>query len=571
MPQPTATKEKTNWVVPVAMVLGAAGVTGGLIFLYKKKPAKRTFNIPKPIPSPHDVVLGQAVSITCDIGMAGGASLNGTVVLQVWEGSALTGHGDPLGQVSQPLKISTGETKTVAFSYTSRGAIGRKDVGIVIYDGDTEVGNHEWDDLFYTVNSNLNFSLSRPSALPNPATPGSTVTITCPIMSNSTEVQTVVAKIKIYEGSALAAHGALLSSKSVSSVISPGQIINAIVTDIAIAGGIDRRDIGVEVYVGGQNITSDEWDDVFYVQSGVVSVVSKQSVIYNDNQSSINSGQAISVQIKWKNTGAVSVTPLFRVNIEGTAAFDSPLEGQWVTSPAVGAGQVVTVNALSVPIPTDWQNGKTLHAYVMLQGVDGHWDESSILFTVVKEGGGIPPTSFSLSASYLNGVCYYSFAGFQPNAGIRLTVVETGGYFDTTTNSIGSGSGEFSDNDSPGPYTLRAVDAEGNSATATFTIGATPSISFRTSIWGVPSDFGSYQKWMAFYFDPGINSFVGDQKWYNSYDNILFNNVKSGGYFAVFLKRDSTESHQYTSPVFVAVNGGVYQYDLQLGRVAQSG
>ena len=96
-------------------------------------------------------------------------------------------------------------------------------------------------------------------------------------------------------------------------------------------------------------------------------------------------------------------------------------------------------------------------------------------------------------------------------------------------------------------------------------------ISFSISIWGIPPDFGNYDKWCCYYWDPGISNFVGDGKWYYPYLKIPFSNVKSGGYLAVFLMRDSTTSDQYTSPTFGAVNGGIYQYDVELGRVSKIG
>lgn len=91
-------------------------------------------------------------------------------------------------------------------------------------------------------------------------------------------------------------------------------------------------------------------------------------------------------------------------------------------------------------------------------------------------------------------------------------------------------------------------------------------ISFQISIWGIP-DFGSYQKWCCYYWDPGIGDFVGDGKWYHSYEKITFSNVKPGGYLAVFLKRNSTVSSQYTSPTFEAVDGGSYTYDVEMGKI----
>lgn len=98
------------------------------------------------------------------------------------------------------------------------------------------------------------------------------------------------------------------------------------------------------------------------------------------------------------------------------------------------------------------------------------------------------------------------------------------------------------------------------------TIQAAVGISFQVSIWGIP-DFGSYQKWCCYYWDPGIGAFVGDGQWHASSERIAFSGVQSGGYLAVFLQRDSTISGQYNSPTFGPVDGGVYQYDVELGVV----
>lgn len=95
-------------------------------------------------------------------------------------------------------------------------------------------------------------------------------------------------------------------------------------------------------------------------------------------------------------------------------------------------------------------------------------------------------------------------------------------------------------------------------------------INFSVGVWGIP-DFGDYDKWCCYYWDPGIGDFVGDGKWYYPYQKISFANVKPGGDLAVFLLRGSTTSRQYTSPTFDAVNGGVYQFDLQLERVSKIG
>jgi len=119
--------------------------------------------------------------------------------------------------------------------------------------------------------------------------------------------------------------------------------------------------------------------------------------------------------------------------------------------------------------------------------------------------------------------------------------------------------------------TLVDLTQETDTDWGVITISTVPvGVSFQVSIWGTPA-FGSYQKWWANYWDPGISNFVGDGKWYYSYQKISFSNVKTGGYLAVFLMRDSTVSPQYTSPTFQAVNGGIYQYDVQLGKVSKIG
>jgi len=96
-------------------------------------------------------------------------------------------------------------------------------------------------------------------------------------------------------------------------------------------------------------------------------------------------------------------------------------------------------------------------------------------------------------------------------------------------------------------------------------------VSFKMTIWGIPSDFGSYDYWSCYYYDPGIGGFVSDYKWYSPSSKISFSNVKSGGYLAVILARGSVASDYYYSPSFTAVDGGIYQYDLQLNRISKIG
>lgn len=218
---------------------------------------------------------------------------------------------------------------------------------------------------------------------------------------------------------------------------------------------------------------SGHWDVaniLFTVVKGTGSIT-KISVVYNNNQSSINSGSRMSVQITWRNDSNSSSSPQFRVDIEGTGAFDTPIEGSWVASPVAAPGQTVTVTAQSVPIPTDWQNGKTLHAYTMLNGVGGHWDEASTLFTVVKTT--INPTLVVTNSPVTQGTnLLFRASGFSPNTSLTVWVQDRGGAT-WTTDASGSVYGGFQDNDPPGNYTLIAQDSYGHRATTTFAVQGT--------------------------------------------------------------------------------------------------
>jgi len=111
-----------------------------------------------------------------------------------------------------------------------------------------------------------NFILNRPSPSNINPVAGETITLTCPVQSNCVNDVTAVAKVIIYEGSALPTHGTKLKEyTSPAFSISPGQTQNVIITHQCIAGTIDRRDVEVEIYVANQLIKQDEWDDVFYV------------------------------------------------------------------------------------------------------------------------------------------------------------------------------------------------------------------------------------------------------------------------------------------------------------------
>lgn len=113
----------------------------------------------------------------------------------------------------------------------------------------------------------IDFVIGTPAASPETVKPGEAVSISSVITSNCTATQTVIVKCLIYEGSILPGHGTLLQTlTSPSFNISPGESYNVEFSHTAVKGTIDRRDVGVEVYIGSTLIKEGEWDDVYYVK-----------------------------------------------------------------------------------------------------------------------------------------------------------------------------------------------------------------------------------------------------------------------------------------------------------------
>jgi hypothetical protein len=135
------------------------------------------------------------------------------------------------------------------------------------------------------------------------------------------------------------------------------------------------------------------WDESPNLTLAATGSIVKESVIYNDNLPDIMPGQPVIVDITWRNNGTTSVSPRFRVDIRKNGLFETIQEGQWFTSSPVSPGQPVVITGQSIPIPNDWSEGTQLRAYVMLEGVEGHWDESPALTVVVSNSGNI---AFSL-------------------------------------------------------------------------------------------------------------------------------------------------------------------------------
>lgn len=87
-------------------------------------------------------------------------------------------------------------------------------------------------------------------------------------------------------------------------------------------------------------------------------------------------------------------------------------------------------------------------------------------------GGTSVPQLYVLNSGgvvYRGLLLFFSFSGFNPNDSIDVFVTGGGG-LTMQSDSTGSGSSNFTDNDAPGPHTLNAKDSAGHTATASFTV-----------------------------------------------------------------------------------------------------
>jgi len=242
------------------------------VYATKPPPEKYDFDLVKPTPSNANPEPGTPIDITCPVTSRCAEAVDARAKVIIYEGSILPGHGDKIGEYdSDVFHIEPDESKNVIIHHTTvEGTIDRRDVEVEIYIGPDLIKESEWDDVYYVgrpPEEEIDFDLTKPTVTPAEITPGTSITITCPVTSACTEQQTVTAKVKIYEGSIMPGHGTLLDTKtSPAFTISPGQTYNVKVSRTAVAGTIARRDVEVEIYIAGKLVKESEWDDVYYVK-----------------------------------------------------------------------------------------------------------------------------------------------------------------------------------------------------------------------------------------------------------------------------------------------------------------
>jgi len=530
-----------------------------------------------------------------------------------WAGGFTPKSGAYTRSIELPESIETmyqGQlTSPISIPLTACGGLTDGALEVVLkIAGISDYISHIWNVYTTKAAEVIAFDLTRPTASPSQVAPGAVVTITCPVTSKCTNSQSVTAKVLIYEGSIYAGHGALVTTKtSPAFSIAPGQTYDVIVHHTTVAGTIDRRDVEVEIYIGGTLVKESEWDDVYYVTAAEVIAFDLTRPTASPSEVSPGATVTITCPVTSKCTKAQSVTAKVYV-YEGSAyAGHGALLDTKTTSFSISPGQ--SYNAVvyhTAAAGTIDRRDVEVEIYVAGKLIkESEWDDVFYVKAVpptppkadiqnldfvptkgtYKIGDNVP---FSFSYEYkgkaqsgqlvlsLGTGVYPSFFTVQNYSPMAVAFAEA---MNWTKRSLSGLSFVLTAALEPGKTyntrakleTLEDLTQETDTDWGVITIAAVPvGVSFQVSIWGVPA-FGSYQTWCCYYWDPGISNFVGDGKWDNSYDKIAFKNVKSGGYLAVFLKRDSTVSSQYTSPTFQAVDGGIYQYDVQLGRVTKIG
>ncbi len=197
------------------------------------------------------------------------------------------------------------------------------------------------------------------------------------------------------------------------------------------------------------------------VVSGVVSLG-----VVNTNKYSYQPGESVTITVPVTNNTESPVAGNVKVTIMQGAL--------------IGSGSVLNVQNKNVTVPANSTQNAVFTYTAQDVGGDATRDvdvdltvggsqvdhtEDDDVFRV--EGGA---GAAVLNAGWSGGVLSYSFSGFPPNVWITLTIEQTGGSVVKSSDPNGAGSGSFLDNDPAGTYTLRATDAYGHVATASFTI-----------------------------------------------------------------------------------------------------
>lgn len=394
--QPVIVKSGTDWGTILGVIAGFGVLGGGAwYFLFRKK--EEPFNLAEVVlvsVSYHPVgdVLTKGGIIQADITWKNTGSKDIAPVFRMDLRNDKTGPTVHEGDPETTAKVSPGQTKTISMTHQLPGDW---PVGANVNTRIMLIGKEgSWAD--WSQNFPINSLAGAVDKVEVAYTPINRVV-------NGGEVIAAAVTVKNTGSANIAATFRLdLKCSARSTVYDPGVgnaslrfttpiIAPGVEVSIVVSSGPVPTDwpAGSHIYprlilYGNDGVWDNADESVVFDMGGTTTGdVSKVSVVYNPPEIGtpeiVLKNQSIPVIITWKNNGGSAMQPRFRIDIEGTGFWDSPLEGSWTTSPSAQPGQTVEVWCYSIPVPADWQSGKTLHAYVMLQGVEGHWDTSFLM------------------------------------------------------------------------------------------------------------------------------------------------------------------------------------------------
>ena len=408
----------------------------------------------------------------------------------------------------------------------------------------------------------LGFDLTRPSVTPAEITPGTPITITCPVTSACTKEQTATAKVKIYEGSIYAGHGTLITTKTSSAFsIAPGQTYNVIINHTAIAGTIDRRDVEVEIYVGGKLVKESEWDDVYYVKA-VEEVLAFDLTKPTASPSEVIPGATVTLTcpVTSRCTKSQSVTAKVLI-----------YEGSIYT----GHGSLLATKTVNFTISPN----QTYNATVTHPTIAGSIDRRDIEVEVYVEGRKIKESEWDDVYYVKAAVEQYTLSvSVEPSGTGWVTKSPTktkyteGEYVSLTATPYSGYEFDYWSGDASGYSTPISIYMNSNrSVTAHFKeklpdVGEIVNFSMKGD--GFPFNTRS---WIVYYYDPNGVMWT-DNIQHDPGDTIWFYSVPTGGYMSCFcevcpLIGTCAWSEQKYSNIFLAVTNRHYKYDIASGKI----
>jgi len=499
-------------------------------------PEEISFSLAKPTVMPAtEVEPGTNITISCPVTSESTRDQNIRVKCIIYEGSILPGHGIKLAEFTSGVTpIAPGETKTFDFPRrTVEGTIDRRDIQVEVWVEGTLVKESEWDDIYYVgrpPEEVIDFALTRPSVTPAIITPGTPITITCPVTSACTKEQTIKVKVIIYEGSILPGHGSIIATKwSPIFTISPNQTYNVTIHHTAVAGTIDRRDIQVEVYIDGRLVKESEWDDVYYVKAPEVEL------------------ELLEVKIDPYGAGYVTVSPNPEGGTQHNWYFPHDTIVYVTAHPNPGyvfkswSGEMTDTSAITAPVYPMTEK-RTITAHFTREVVEQYTLRISIQPVDPRYSVAKSPDKLTYAAGEYVSLTASPAAEFDHWQGDA-----TGRYYSTTI-----------------------VMDSNKDVVAVFKPAVPETVTFSV----VATGFPPLTKYWTVYFWPESESYkcptAGCGAWIGVNDAFTFIGVKPRGYFSCYCYSYYGDvSDQYNSEWFYAADGARYEYDIASGRVTR--